>query len=948
MSDNSTELETLVNEFIATDEAATEAWVHEHIQALTPPFFERLKDACISASLESSQQAEQILRKMETAVAILNYDEHVQAYLDWTQGAYHFFTDKPDKAVDGMLEAYAYFGQTQHHGIQLKLLGNIIAFAIDCGRYEDVNNAFQIAQSKLGDIDENDPALTPLYLNYGYFLNHMNRYEEALLYHDKALKLAQLHDIQIMVAECQINQFLTLLFMGRANELIGKEAELRHNLAVAIEHNHNYIEAKINMHLGLVYTLQGQVANALEAFRLARNRFGELENITDRVTVMLWEAELLEKLGSLYEAFDIYQVAHADALEINLFYEIGQSLLRLATTARQLRRFEMAHQFLDKAIDFGMAQKRDEFLMKCQIELAYLQIIQKQPFVAINTLENTLDQNKLGVSLALEMTLALAYAYQSAFEFKNKENFKNKANQLFTQAIDIAERRKDVLLLRDALVGLTHLQIDDVEEKNNKTLDQALEIDAQLRQELTRQELKANFYEESSQVLSLKIQFAIKQQCPTNILVALWKIKGDILIDLLQFSHSTHPEFLENEIEAVRMELSALRWQVLHGDNLPEFTQQKIYQDIDQLTEKLHELRQQRKVDSSFPQWEESIENPLTILPHIQTELLLEFGIYDEKVICIVASRTGEITFEQLAELEAVQALYEELHLSFQDYLLSPQEARQDLSNEWLAEAKEILHALYNLLIPESVREREECSLLIAPSAMLHAIPFAALWSGDAFLVEQYDISMMPTAALLTLPHSNPPNSNLPLLIGASARHQLGAVQAELSSIQTYFPESHIFVDTPKTIEYLTDLQAPPQFLHFATHTELNVEIPLLSSLELTGEVLTIEHCYDLPLAGTEFVVLSSCSTNEGMDFGGSILSFQSAFMAAGANSVLSSLWAIDDQATSIWMQIFYRHIHAGSTPPQAVRQTQLELIHSPEHAHPAFWAAFACSNKLI
>jgi CHAT domain-containing protein len=62
-------------------------------------------------------------------------------------------------------------------------------------------------------------------------------------------------------------------------------------------------------------------------------------------------------------------------------------------------------------------------------------------------------------------------------------------------------------------------------------------------------------------------------------------------------------------------------------------------------------------------------------------------------------------------------------------------------------------------------------------------------------------------------------------------------------------------------------------------------------------------------------------------------------FLYAGANQVVSTLWPIDDEATSILMAHFYRHLKAGKSAARAIREAQLAL--KTRSTDPIFWAPF-------
>lgn len=60
-------------------------------------------------------------------------------------------------------------------------------------------------------------------------------------------------------------------------------------------------------------------------------------------------------------------------------------------------------------------------------------------------------------------------------------------------------------------------------------------------------------------------------------------------------------------------------------------------------------------------------------------------------------------------------------------------------------------------------------------------------------------------------------------------------------------------------------------------------------------------------------------------------------FLHAGANSLLVSLWVVDDKSMTELMTHFYTYWLAGRSKAQALRQAQLDLI--KQYEHPYYWA---------
>ncbi len=97
--------------------------------------------------------------------------------------------------------------------------------------------------------------------------------------------------------------------------------------------------------------------------------------------------------------------------------------------------------------------------------------------------------------------------------------------------------------------------------------------------------------------------------------------------------------------------------------------------------------------------------------------------------------------------------------------------------------------------------------------------------------------------------------------------------------------------------------------------------------------LFTAEEVAGLDLEGTELVVLSACDTGLGKLAGGEgVLGLQRAFHVAGARTVVSSLWRVDDAATSVLMEEFYRNLWQRSMGPlEALRAAQLFVLHNPD-----------------
>ncbi len=103
--------------------------------------------------------------------------------------------------------------------------------------------------------------------------------------------------------------------------------------------------------------------------------------------------------------------------------------------------------------------------------------------------------------------------------------------------------------------------------------------------------------------------------------------------------------------------------------------------------------------------------------------------------------------------------------------------------------------------------------------------------------------------------------------------------------------------------------------------------------------LLSASEIFDLKLNNADLVVLSACDTGRGDITGDGMVGLSRSFVAAGAPSVLVSLWAVDDSSTSELMAEFYRQLQSQPNKAEALRQAMLKI--RKQKPNPFYWAAF-------
>ena len=108
--------------------------------------------------------------------------------------------------------------------------------------------------------------------------------------------------------------------------------------------------------------------------------------------------------------------------------------------------------------------------------------------------------------------------------------------------------------------------------------------------------------------------------------------------------------------------------------------------------------------------------------------------------------------------------------------------------------------------------------------------------------------------------------------------------------------------------------------------------------------ILTAKEIADLDLRGLDLVVLSACQTGLGdISQGEGVFGLQRGFKKAGANSILMSLWEVEDEATQILMTQFYKNLVSGQSKRQSLQYAQryLREYNAGQYDKPEYWAAF-------
>lgn len=188
-----------------------------------------------------------------------------------------------------------------------------------------------------------------------------------------------------------------------------------------------------------------------------------------------------------------------------------------------------------------------------------------------------------------------------------------------------------------------------------------------------------------------------------------------------------------------------------------------------------------------------------------------------------------------------------------------------------------------------------------------------------------------------------------PLLRLPGSRQELESIAETFRSAGTPEGEIVVLLDHAAAKAQLTpELLVRAAYLHLACHGAagrgafLDGALFLADAVEGDDEgVLTAREIAGLR-TGARLVVMSACETARGLlARGEGLQGMVRAWLFAGAESVIASLWEVDDESTALLMEALYRELLAGVSIREALVAAKRTLMDDPKWGHPSFWAAF-------
>jgi CHAT domain-containing protein len=253
--------------------------------------------------------------------------------------------------------------------------------------------------------------------------------------------------------------------------------------------------------------------------------------------------------------------------------------------------------------------------------------------------------------------------------------------------------------------------------------------------------------------------------------------------------------------------------------------------------------------------------------------------------------------------------------------------------------ARAVLADLYDRLVRPLADDLDSEQLIIVPYGPLHGIPFHALYDGQSYLIERYEISYATSATVMARCQTRPRRPLEQALVVGVPDDGIPYVAQEAETVAALLPGAQLLQGQEATIPALRATAPGQDLLHLACHGLFRGDNPLFSALRLGDGWLTVAEAAELEL-GAGLVTLSACESGRSRVVEeDELLGLTRAFLGSGATSLIVSLWLVNDASTAQLMEEFYRCLQAGQSKAAALRAAQRALL--AKETHPYYWAPF-------
>jgi tetratricopeptide (TPR) repeat protein len=839
-----------------------------------------------------------------------------------------------------------------------------MAALLELGRYQQALDVGRVVLDTLaggGQLDvaptqaQADLLVAAVHHNRGGCLEYMGRYEEALNSYYLAEEKYRGLGMTERVGGILMNRGAMLLNLGRGTEGLADQEAAAEIFDGAGLH---FMHTKALVNIGEAHLRLGNYTLSLRAFERARRHYDERYSVADSYLFLRHIADAYLELNLYSEALSAYREATESLRVAGMPHDSALALQGTGSVLIARSELEEAERVLTEAVRLFDAAGNVPMLTNAMLEQA--SVLQ-----ARGDLDAALAVANRALALVSgdEWTMQRIYAHMRLADLLLPRTAEVEPHLLEAQRLS-----EDLTLpqlryrLNERLGRLRLLQGREAEAR--ELLETAIGDIERLRGNVTQESMRASFLRDKVAAYEnlLRLHLARDGGAGTDPAFAVAeRAKSRALVDLLtgvvgaEEAETVDPE-REAKLQSLQADLNATYGRLLGGpgDDEPRVALSVLNGRAVELEEEISRLRLQRATAGSSAR---PFASPMP-LDGIQDQLtedvtLLAYHLIGDEVIAFVQAKGRVRVARHLGTVDEVQRLSQRLIVQWDRFRMGREFASRNLT---LLErsTRQLLSALYGLLVAPLEPLLEELDaggdpgqprkLAVVPHGLLHQVPFHALFDGERYLIERFEISYAPSATVYALCQRQQPGGSGKALIMGAEDPSIPTATLEARAVAQRLSGAELRTGVEATIEALKSNSPGCDVLHLACHGLFRSDNPMFSSLRLQDGWLTAADAMDLDLSGA-LVVLSACESGRNEVIGGDeVIGLTRAFLGAGAATLMVSLWLVQDETTAELMGGWYERLRAGEERAAALRAAQLEI--KERYSHPYYWAPFVLIGK--
>lgn len=815
---------------------------------------------------------------------------------------------------------------------------------ISAGRYQEALRAARSARRAL--LQSGPVQIAQLENNLGNIYYQLDQYKKALYHYNRARRLLSSGGDARMRAIVDFNRSNVFIETDRPNQALRL---LRESAARFGRARQKLQLAQVHFHIAYIDFLRGNYGAALRGYYGARDRLVELGGIQLVAWCDLEIAEILLALSAFEESAQSAATARESFYRLGLPYESAKSSMVEGLAAMGLGKMARAKANLSRARRFFSRSHNSTLTAVVDLYLAELALRrgrhQEAMKIAARALRS-LSRRRLKTRAAYAR-LILARASYGRGDLKG-------ASRHVRAALSSVEG-----LMADGVAYQCHHLMGLIERDRGRgrqaleSFRRATQLLERMRGRIAADEFKATFLSDKLKIYEDAIVACLDEGNPHSLAEAFRLVeasKSRALADLLaRYVRRGRNSKIGQQLARL---IEDLNW---YSSNAQLLEEKEGHQRRADLADRYRRaaLSRERQIAQLFRRLElegsslADIErvpgaSPDDLIRTLeQDEGAIEYFIADNWISAFVASRDSLRVVRNLARLDQLEQSLLALRFQLDKFNYGPDYVGAHFSHLKMA-ADAHLSELYDRVfapLEDAIKWRR---LIVIPHGPLHYVPFHALHDGGRYLVDRFEISYAPSAAVLKLCRARGARLRCdgnPLVALGLAEPDTPHIEDELRWLSQMFPKATILSGDSATLKNLLRFAPIARFLHLASHGYFRSDNPMFSSLKLADSHLNFYTLFELRLKA-ELVTLSACHTGMNRIFPGDELhGLARGFLYAGAPSLVVSLWAVNDRSTAELMRHMYEGILLGQPIRAALRAAQLAIRCS--YGHPYYWAPF-------